>query len=63
MKWEKIKAIKIIHDSPGAKIGTRKSLRVQGFMIDPDSMRMLKEFKRGCHDGNLGKPFFYLFNS
>ena len=43
--------------SPGAKMGTWKCLRVQGFMIDPDSIGVLKEIKFGCHDGNLGELF------
>ena len=43
--------------SPGAKMGTWKCLRVQGFMIDPDSIGILKEIKLGCHDGNLGELF------
>ena len=43
--------------SPGAKMGTWKCLRVQGFMIDPDSIGVLKEIKLGCHDGNLGELF------
>ena len=48
-----------LHDkySPGAKMGTWKCLRVQGFMIDPDSVGVLKEIKLGCHDGNLGELF------
>ena len=41
--------------SPGAKMGTWKCLRVQGFMIDPESIGVLKEIKLGCHDGNLGE--------
>ena len=41
--------------SPGAKMGTWKSLRVQGFMIDPEAIGGLKEIKLGCHDGNLGE--------
>ena len=45
--------------SPGAKMGTWKCLRVQGFMIDPDSIGVLKEIKLGCHDGNLGKLFLF----
>ena len=43
--------------SPGAKLGTWKCLRVQGFMIDPDYIGILKEIKLGCHDGNLGELF------
>ena len=43
--------------SPGAKMGAWKCLRVQGFMIDPDSIGILKEIKLGCHDGNLGGLF------
>ena len=27
------------------------------FMIDPDSIGVLKEIKLGCHDGNLGELF------
>ena len=46
------------HISPGAKMGTWKCLRVQGFMIDPDSIGVLKEIKLGCHDGNLGELCF-----
>ena len=45
--------------SPGAKMGTWKSLRVQGFMIDPESMGILKEIKLGCHDGNLSELFLF----
>ena len=37
-------------------MGTWKCLRVQGFMIDPDSIE-LKEIKLGCHDSNLGELF------
>ena len=48
--------------SPGAKMGIWKSLRVQGFMIDPEAIGVLKEIKLGCHDGNLGE-LFYLHNS
>ena len=43
--------------SPGAKMGTWKCLRVQGFIIDPYSIGVLKEIKLGCHDGNLGELF------
>ena len=50
------------HVSPGAKMGTWKSLRVQGFMIDPESIGVLKEIELGCHDGNIGE-LFYLHNS
>ena len=39
-------------------MGTCKSLRVQGFMIDPESISVLKEIKLGCHDDNLGELFF-----
>ena len=46
-------------DSPGAKMGTWKCLRVQGFMIDPESIGVLKEIKLGCHDGNLGELFLF----
>ena len=49
----------LFHDSPGAKMGTWKCLRVQGFMIDPDSIGVLKEIKLGCHDGNLGELFLF----
>ena len=45
--------------SPGAKMGTWKCLRVQGFMIDPESIGVLKEIKLGCHDGNLGELFLF----
>ena len=38
-------------------MGTWKSLKVQGFMIDPESIGVLKETKLGCHDGNLGERF------
>ena len=31
-------------------MGTWKSLRVQGFMIGPESIGVLKEIKLGCHD-------------
>ena len=47
--------------SPGAKMVTWKCLRVQGFMIDPESLSVLKEIKLSCHDGNLGE-FFLLAN-
>ena len=46
-------------DSPGAKMGTWKCFRVQGFMIDPESIGVFKKIKLGCHDGNLGE--FFLF--
>ena len=45
--------------SPGAKMGSWKCFRVQGFMIDPESIAVLKKIKLGSHDGN----FFYLHNS
>ena len=45
--------------SPGAKMGTWKSFRVQGFMIDPESIGILKEIKLGFHDGNLGELFLF----
>ena len=45
------------YSSPGAKMGTWKSLRVQGFMIDPESIGVLKEIKLGCHDDKLGEFF------
>ena len=45
--------------SPGAKMGTWKCLRVQGFMIDPESIGVLKEIKLGCHDGNLRELFLF----
>ena len=48
--------------SPGAKMGTWKCLRVQGFIIDPYFIGVLKEIKLGCHDGNLGE-LFYVHNS
>ena len=51
--------IVIIVNSPGAKMGTWKCLRVQGFMIDPDSIGVLKEIKLGCRDGNLGELFLF----
>ena len=44
-------------------MGTWKRLRVQGFMIDPESIGVLKEIKLGCDDGNLGDILFYLHNS
>ena len=53
---------RLYHSSPGAKMGTWKCLRVQGFMIDPESIGVLKEIKLGCQDGNLGE-LFYLHNS
>ena len=34
-------------------MATWKSLRVQGFMIEPESIGVLGEIKLGCHDGNL----------
>ena len=46
-------------NSPGTKMGTWKCLRVQGFMIDPDSIGVLKEIKLGSHDGNLGELFLF----
>ena len=49
----------ITDTSPGAKMGTWKCLRVQGFMIDPESIGVLKEIKLGCHDGNLGELFLF----
>ena len=36
-------------------MGTRKSLTVQGFMIDPESIGVLKKIKLGCHDVNIGE--------
>ena len=48
--------------SPGAKMGTWKSLRVQGFMIDFEFIGALKKIKLVCHDGNLGE-LFYMHNS
>ena len=38
--------------TPGEIIGTWKSLRVQGFVIDPESIGVLKEIKHGLYDGN-----------
>ena len=38
-------------------MGTWKCFRVQGFMIDPDSIYILKKIKLVCHDGNLGELF------
>ena len=38
-------------------MGTWQSLRVQGFVIDHDSISVLKEIKLGCHDGNLWGTF------
>ena len=40
-------------------MGTWKSLRVQGFMIDPESMGVLKEIKLCCHDGNIGEHVLF----
>ena len=40
-------------------MGTWKCLRVQCFMIDPESIGALKEIKLGCHDGNLGELFLF----
>ena len=48
-----------IEHSPGAKMGTWKCMRVQGFMIDPESIGVLKEIKLGCHDDNLGELFLF----
>ena len=48
-----------LHISPGAKMGTWKSVRVQGFMIDTESIGVLKDIKLGCHDGNLGELFLF----
>ena len=56
--WTIIHCLGLGH-SPGAKMGTWKCLRVQGFMIDPDSIGVLKEIKLGCHDGNLGELFLF----
>ena len=39
-------------------MGTWKCLRVQGFMIEPESIGVLKETKLGCDDGNLGELLF-----
>ena len=36
-------------------MGTRKSLTVPGFMIDPESIGVLKEIKLGCQEGNIGE--------
>ena len=55
-------AINVCPCSPGAKMETWKSLRVQGFMIDSESIGVLKGIKLGCHDGNLGE-LFHLHNS
>ena len=44
-------------------MGTYKSLRVQGFIIDPESIGVSKEIKLGCHDGNLGELFLFAYNS
>ena len=43
-------------------MGAWKCFRVQGFMIDPESIGVLKKIKLGGHDGNFGE-FFYLHNS
>ena len=40
-------------------MGTWKCLRVQGFIIDPESIGVLKEIKLCCHDGNLGELFLF----
>ena len=45
--------------SPGAKMGTWKCLRVRGFMIDPESIGVLKEIKLGRHGGSLGELFLF----
>ena len=44
-------------------MGTWKSLRVQGLIIDPESIGVLKKVKLGCHDGNLGELFLNLHTS
>ena len=54
-----VELIPTIACSPGAKMGTWKCLRVQGFMIDPESIGVLKEIKLGCHDSNLGELFYF----
>ena len=40
-------------------MGTWKSLRVQGFMIGPESVGVLEEIKLGCHDSNPGELFLF----
>ena len=40
-------------------MGTWKSLRVQGFMIEPECIYVLKEIKLGCHDSKLGELFLF----
>ena len=40
-------------------MGTWTSLRVQGFMIDSESMGVLKEIKFGCHNSNLVELFLF----
>ena len=42
-------------------MGTWKSLTVQGFMIDPETIGVLKEIKLGCHDGNLGEISLFAY--
>ena len=39
------------------EIEDQENLRVQGFMIYPKSIGVLKEIKLGCHDGKLGESF------
>ena len=58
-RWHKQNAIGKKRSSPGTKMGTWKSLRVHGFMIDPESIGVLKKIKPGCHDGNLGELFSF----
>ena len=40
-------------------MGTWENLRAQGFMIDPQSICVMKEIKLGCLDGNLGELFLF----
>ena len=34
--------------------------RVQGFMINPNFIGILKKIKLGCHDGNIGELFLFV---
>ena len=48
--------------SLGAKMGICKSLKVQGFMIDPVFRDVLNKIKLGRQDGNLGDCFCIIDN-
>ena len=48
--------------SPGAKMGTWKSLRVQGFMIDPESIGVSRQLSLVATTATLWN-YFYLHNS